>query len=156
MKAMTEDEIRQAFDVVDREGLTFPHLAEAQWGERDFLAWRHPSGGKAFLVVDLPERAVGLVLRFGASSNGAVCDLCCGVDRELGALLMLVETWAKPRTSHGLMICAGLDCGDSVRDKKWVYRMGETLPTGRRIERLQANLERFVREVSGVKAGFAS
>lgn len=151
MKAMTLDEVLAAFDPVDRPEVTEPQLHWVPWGELDYFAWRHPTEPKAFLVAQLPERSVGIVLKTSPVTRAGLCDLCYGIDRMGGTMMATAESWARPRTKHGVHMCASLDCSDSARGVKWVYRMGETIPVGRRVERLQENLEGFLRSVTGLR-----
>lgn len=149
MQSMTLSEVLAAFDPIDRADVTAPSLTGLIWDDLDFLGWRG-ANGKGFLVVPLAERTVGLVLRMSEGAHPGVCDLCLSIDRESGAGSILVQSWAKPRISYGIAICASLECSQAVRGYKAVYRMGETIPVGRRIERLQENVVRFARLISGL------
>jgi hypothetical protein len=150
MQPMTPEEILQAFDPADREQLALPDLSQVAWEDLDYFGWHDPGASRAYLVTHLPERPVGLVMKAYSSPRQGFCDLCFSVDKEAGARAVMVETWKNPRTNFGIMVCANLDCSASARDKKWVYRMEETISTGRRIERLQQNVDRFVRSVTGI------
>jgi hypothetical protein len=151
MRAMTSAEVLAAFDPVDRDSLSPPPpLAGIAWEERDFLAWRDASGHVAYVVVPLAERDVGLVLKLGQTRGAGQCDLCFGIDREGGATLALAETWDNPRRKVGLHVCASLACSDGVRGRIWISSMGEVMPPGKRIERLQRNLEAFARRVAAL------
>lgn len=150
MQPLAVQDVVNAFDPIDRPEVVLPMLAGVRWDDLDYLGWRHPSEGKAYMVVPLKERLVGLVFQISQTTRSGMCDLCLGVDRESGAASVLVHSWAKPRIAYGITICSNLDCSDSARGYKWVYRMGETISTGRRIERLQENVGRFARRVSGV------
>ncbi len=150
MKKLTLQDVLDAFDPIDRPAVSAPDLAWVAWDDRDYLGWRHPSESKAFLVTALPERNVGLVLRLGSGMRRGMCDLCCGVDRDVGSVMAMVDTWARPRTAYGLNICGNFECSEGARGLKFIYRMGETIGAGRRIERLQENLEAFVRSVTGL------
>ena len=153
MQALNTAEIIAAFDLIDRDGLVAPNLTGVPWGDHDYFAWKHPTDPKTFMVVPMPERVgavVGLVLKTYGPSRPGMCDLCFGVDRVHGSTLALAETWARPRTSLGIRICAGFDCSDGARGLKWISSMGETISAGRRIERLQENVTRFARCVTGI------
>ena len=152
MKPLSMTEIMAAFDPIDRPDVVEPQLGWVPWDDMDYLAWHHPKAPQVFMVVPLPERLVGLVFRQNAGARTGMCDLCHGIDRTDGATLATVESWTRPRTKYGLHVCRNFDCSDAARGHKWVYRMGETMSPGRRIERLQENLERFVRAVTGLKA----
>jgi hypothetical protein len=141
-----------AFDPIDRPEVAAPDMTWVPWDDLDYFGWRHPTEPKAYMVVPLPERCVGLVLRMNHAARTGMCDLCYGIDRLDGATMAMVQSWERPRTSHGIHLCVGLDCSEAARGLKWVYRMGETISVGRRIERLQENVERFARSVTGLKA----
>lgn len=150
MKAMSMDEILAAFDPIDRPDVVPPKLTWVAWDDLDYLSWQHPTDRKAYLVTQLPERSVGLVLRMPAGPHRGFCDLCFSIDRDHGTVLAMIDGWTRPRASIGLNICGNLDCSDAVRGMKYVYRMGETISVGRRVERLQENLDAFVRSVTGL------
>jgi len=151
MKPMSLESILAAFDPIDREGVAPPDLRGTNWTEIDFLAWKGPHDPtKGYMVVDLPERPVGLLLRLHPSGRPGLCDLCHSIDRSSGASLAVVESWATPRMSCGIHICGDLDCSAAVRGLKCVYQLGETTPVGRRIERLQEHVERFARCATGL------
>src|SRR5262249_2126753 len=142
-----------AFDPIDQPLVTLPAaLADAPWDDLDFLAWRVPGEARAFMVVPLPERPVGLVFRFAGGPRGGVCGLCHGIDREGRATVAVVDSGHRPRESLGVHVCAALDCSAGVRDLKFVYRLGETLPVGRRVERLQETVAAFARRVAGLES----
>lgn len=157
MKPLTMQEIFESFDPIDRGAVELPEcdLSRVPWAELEYFAWRHPSGHRAYLCASLPERDVGLVLRLhgGASRVSAgLCDLCVAIDRESGTTVAMVDSWSRPRSSYGLHICSDLDCSRAVRRLKPMDCMGETITTGQRSERLHANLERFLRAVTGLGA----
>lgn len=151
MKPMTPEQIALAFDPLDRELLIVPVLTDIVWDELDYFGWHDPGTGRAFLVTELPERTVGIAMKSHAAPHSGFCDLCFAVDKVSGARTVMAETWAKPRTSYGISVCANLDCSAGARGTKWVYQLEETISVGRRIERLQANLDRFVRAVTGIR-----
>lgn len=154
MQALNSAEIFSAFDLIDRDSLSLPPQIWVPWADFDYFAWKHPTEARTFMVVPLPERdgqAIGLVLKTYGSSRAGMCDLCYGVDRINGSILAMADTWQRPRTSIGARICAGFDCSDGARGLKWIYGMGETISTGRRIERLQENVARFARQVAGLQ-----
>lgn len=150
MQALTRDDVFAAFDPIDRQELVEPNLSGVIWEDLDCFAWKDPAATKAFMVVPLRERHVGLVFRLSTTVRSGFCDFCYGIDRESGAVSAMVSGWVKPRTSFGIMVCAGFDCSHGVRGLKYVYNMGETISAGRRIERLQENLAKFARRVKGL------
>ncbi len=150
MKPMTPEQVALAFDPLDREMLTVPSLAGVAWDELDYFGWHDPGTGRAYLVTELPERSVGIVMKSHAAPHQGFCDLCFAVDKISGARMVMAETWLRPRTSYGISVCANLDCSAGARGTKSVYQMEETISNGRRIERLQANVARFVRSVTGI------
>jgi hypothetical protein len=151
MQPLTPDAILDAFDAIDRPVVSLPDVTNATWSELDYLAWRHPTAAIAYMVVPLPERHVGMVLRLTETRRAAMCDLCYGYDREAGTMMAMVDNWERPRSAHGLCICSDFGCSEGVRGLKFMYRMGETIPVGRRIERLQAHLARFSRLITGLE-----
>lgn len=156
MRALGQTELLEAFDAIDRPQLSLPiggivPLGSLSWAEREYYSWFRADESTAFLVTALPERNVGLVLYPSSPVGRGMCDLCLGFDRQQGTRLFMAENWQRPRLKQGVHICADLNCSDTVRGGLWVYRMSETISVGRRIERLQERLERFVREVSGIQ-----
>lgn len=147
MRKLTLSEVVNAFDAIDRSQLIEPDLTHIDWEAHDYLAWRDPGSHKTFMVVSLPERNVGLVFRADASARPGMCDICFGVNRRSGATMATVDSWSNPRKSIGLHVCADFDCDAGARGLAPVDHMSETISTGRRIERLQMNLEKFVRSV---------
>lgn len=150
MQELTQAQIFEAFDAIDRPELSAPDLYSVPWSDLDYFAWAHPTERKQFLVVPLKERLVGLICRVNTAPHTGFCDFCFSVDRVFGTSTIMVDSWERPRSSLGLNVCSNFDCSDSVRGFKWVYRMGETIPAGRRIERLQENVSRFARRVTGL------
>jgi hypothetical protein len=148
---MSLQDVMNAFDPVDRADVEWPSLEGVAWESLEYFAWKDSSGHRAYVCVALPERDVGLVFRLhGAGRRGGLCDLCLGVERDSGTMAALVDGWQRPRWSFGLHVCANFDCSRGVRGQKYIDRMGETIPTGQAAERLQGNLEKFVRRVTGL------
>lgn len=146
MKKLNVSEAMAAFDPIDRADVVEPKVDGIDWESKDYFAWSHPSGHKTFIVVSLPERDVGLVLRADGAHSQGMCDICYGANPG-GTTLATVDSWSNPRKSMGIFICKQFECSEGVRGLYSVDQMRETIPIGRRIERLQMNLERFVRSV---------
>lgn len=150
MRPLSSEAVLAAFDAIDLPSVVTPDLTYAAWDDLDFLSWRHPDGGLAYVVIPLPERPVGLVIRLSHTRGRTMCDLCYGMDRDAGTMMVMVDNWARPRTAHGLCICSDFECSAGARGLKYMYRMGETITAGRRVERLQRNVELFARSITGL------
>ncbi len=152
MRPLSAEAVMAAFDAIDLPLVTKPDLTYVAWSELDYLVWQHPDGGLAYMVTTLPERPVGIVMRLSHTRGRTMCDLCYGVDRDAGTVMVMVDSWAKPRTAHGLCVCSDFECSAGARGLKYMYRMGETITVGRRVERLQQNVEAFARAITGLTA----
>jgi hypothetical protein len=150
MQEFSAERLINAFDPIDRDALEIPQLAGVEWGERDYFAWKDKGGHRTYLVTQLPERDVGIVFRTESSGRGGFCDLCMSADHRMGVVLATADSWEKPRRSHGIFVCANFDCSAAARGQRAADNFGETISRGRRIERLQLNLEGFVRSLTGL------
>jgi hypothetical protein len=154
MRPLSLTDILGSFDAIDLPLVAAPSLDGVAWDELEFLAWKDPTGHRAYVCVPLPERLVGLVFRLygGTRRAGGLCDLCLGVERENGTTAAMVDGWLEPRAAFGLHVCSHFDCSRTVRRQKPMDRMSETIAAGHAAERLQQNVERFVRRVTGLRS----
>ena len=156
MRPMNKEEVVEAFDPVDRKQLSLTALVKAIdetcWNDLDYFSWQDESGIKSFVVMQLPERTVGLVFRYnrGQTVRGGVCSLCLTTSDVYGTRSAMVDSWDRPRRSYGIHVCSHFDCSKAVREIRPAGFMMETLAVGHRVERLQQKLERFVRKVTNL------
>jgi hypothetical protein len=115
---------------------------------RDYLAWTHPAGGRAYVVFAVPEGSpTGIVFdtNGGGSSVPSMCDWCHfnGVGSQVGLLTARVNS--KKRV--GVHICSDLSCKQKLEDeanrsgisalplmKKLMERMGRFASEALRID----------------------
>ncbi|WP_204066309.1 FBP domain-containing protein [Planobispora siamensis] len=134
-------------------------FAELPWEDLDFLGWRDPGApGRAYLVAERGDRAVGVALRAVSGGGRAftarsMCSLCLTVRTGGGVALMTA-----PRTgeagrqgnSVGEYLCADLACSLYVRGRKRSAAEGdfeESLSRDEKIARIRGNLTAFLDKV---------
>ena len=161
MDPLTPAEIRAGFvncSKGEASRLTLPrHLDALDWSTLDFLGWRDPGApGAAYLVTPWRDRLVGLVLRVSterrASGRQNLCSLCTTVHSTTDVALMVApRAGAAGRQGNtvGSYLCADLACSAYARGLKRPTRVQpvETLTVDQRIQRVQDNLDAFVRRV---------
>ena len=126
MRHLTEDDIRGAFANANDDDLrllTLPlDFLLTDWDHLDFLAWRDPrTKGRGYLVGDLGNGPIGVVLRAadGTSRAGsALCNVCHTMQpadqvslfsaRKAGDAGLRGDT-------VGTYICVDLSCHENVR-----------------------------------------
>ena len=143
------EDIRQAFIPDDRTNWVDPKLSAIQWDDLDFLAWKHPKAGNYFACVEEGGRLFGFIfsMNTGTGNTGTNCDLCFASNDEVGVKAAMVETVDNPKKKIGIHVCSDLACSHRVRGLQRGVFLYETISTGRRIERLQQKMVRFVTKV---------
>jgi hypothetical protein len=128
-----------------------------RWEAMDFLGWVDPRAPQqAALVVPGERGPLGVRLRRNASGGGGrtrMCSLCCTVHPGSGVALMVANRAGKAGrdgNTVGVDVCADLRCSGYVRG--WaplpvVSLVEETTTVEQKVERLQRNLDAFVRRV---------
>ncbi len=147
MKVYTLEQIKASFLADDLEQWKAPDLTAVHWQEIDFLSWKHPQDGHYFACIESDEDLIGIVVRMnsGIGSGRNACALCGASNHAMGVKACFVETRNNPRKKIGTHICADLGCSARVRGQSAGLFSYETISTGRRIERLQERLQRFIR-----------
>ena len=129
MKPLTEPEIRASFVNSTKGEAKRMHvprdLAERPWDDLDFLGWRDPAApDRAYLVIELQDRLVGIALRRAAQSGRArkaMCAWCLTTHSGDGVSLMTARKAGKSGqlgNSVGAYVCADLECSLYLRGKK--------------------------------------
>lgn len=161
VEPLTADEIRATFvncSKGEAKRLPLPRtLGATRWGDLDFLGWRDPGApGSAYVVAPWRGESVGLVLRLvsdrRASGRKNLCSLCATVHSTLDVALMVApRPGAAGRAGNtvGAYLCTDLACSLYARRLKRPDRAQpeETLTVEQRIERVETNLDHFVRRV---------
>lgn len=161
MTPLSEAEIRASFvncSKGEAKRLRVPlGLAETDWDRLDFLGWRDPgSPGAAYVVTEWRGTLTGLVMRLStdrrATGRQNMCALCHTVHSTTDVALMVApRPGAAGRAGNtvGTYLCTDLACSLYARHLKKPDRVQpvETLSRDKRIERVQANLDTFVRRV---------
>lgn len=166
MLPVTEKTLRTSFVNASRKetsDITLPADFETiDWDALDFLGWRDPGApAAAHLVTEWRGKLTGLVMRLStdrrATGRQNMCALCSTVHSTTDVALMVApRPGASGRNGNtvGTYLCTDLACSLYARRLKQPDRVQpvETLSTEARIERLQANLDTFVRRVVGEAA----
>ncbi|MDT0117266.1 FBP domain-containing protein [Microbacterium sp. PRF11] len=126
MRALTEDEVRDAFVNAAPEELrvvALPHdFLLTDWDHLDFLAWRDPrTRGRGYLVTERDGEPTGVVLRAAegqSRARSAMCNLCHTMQPGDQVSLFTARK-AGAAGEHGdtvgTYICADMSCHETVR-----------------------------------------
>lgn len=154
MQSLTIDEIRDLFPG-SRPELKFPNrfYPEAvQWQELDFFGWEHPSKSHiVFFVIPYQGLHVGLIaekrrLAPAVRSQRVICGFCA-TQRQRGDIASYTFRPARNQSTT-LLLCRDLGCSGFVRGSDpGCVQPQETLGQAEKIDRLRANLERYVQEL---------
>lgn len=160
MQPLTVDEIRAAFvncSKGEAKRLPMPKgLDDVDWEQIDFLGHRDQGAPNApWLVAPWRGELVGLVLRVGGAARGGranMCELCTTTHYGSDIALMAAPRAGKAGrdgNTVGTYLCADLACSLYARGRLKPGRVQpeETLTTEAKVERLQGNLDTFVRRV---------
>ncbi|MGW4211088.1 FBP domain-containing protein [Lentzea sp. NPDC004789] len=159
MKPLTEPDIRASFVNSTKGEAKRMHvprdLAERPWDDLDFLGWRDPAApDRAYLVIELEGRAVGIALRRAAQTGHArktMCAWCLTTHSGDGVSLMTARKAGKSGqlgNSVGAYVCADLQCSLYLRGKK-------SAGPGSRFRESITQEEQAARIVTGVAAFLA-
>ncbi|MDT3399561.1 FBP domain-containing protein [Streptomyces sp. B1866] len=163
MEPLTEPAVRASFvncSKGEARRISVPRdLAARPWPDLDFLGWRDPGApDRGYLIAERGGRLVGVALRASqgihrSAAKTTVCSLCLTPHPGTGvALLAAPRTGAAGRQGNtvGTYLCADLACSLYIRGRKQTggeLRHAETLTLEEKIERLQANLGRFLAKI---------
>lgn len=161
MQPLEPSEIRSSFRNCSKDVATRLPLPVAPsttvWESLDYLGWSDPGApNAAYLVAPWRGETVGLVLRLStdgpATRRQNMCSLCTTVHSGTDvALMVAARPGAAGRNGNtvGTYLCRDLDCSLYARRRKKPARLqpAETLSEERRVERLQGNLDQFIRRV---------
>ncbi|SFS15579.1 FBP C-terminal treble-clef zinc-finger [Microbacterium sp. cf046] len=126
MRQLSEDDIRGAFANASDDELrllTFPpDLVLTDWDHLDFLAWRDQhSKGRGYLVAELGNRPIGVVLRSSEGSSRASSALCnvCHTMQPADQVSLFSARKAGDAglrgDTVGTYLCTDLSCHENVR-----------------------------------------
>jgi hypothetical protein len=159
VKPLTEPDIRASFVNSTKGEAKRMHvprdLAERPWDDLDFLGWRDPAApDRAYLVIELEGRVVGIALRRAAQTGHArktMCAWCLTTHSGDGVSLMTARKAGKSGqlgNSVGAYVCADLQCSLYLRGKK-------SAGPGSRFRESITQEEQAARIVTGVAAFLA-
>ncbi|MET8758414.1 FBP domain-containing protein [Lentzea sp. NPDC004782] len=159
MKPLTEHDIRASFVNSTKGEAKRMHvprdLAERPWDDLDFLGWRDPAApDRAYLVIELQGRVVGIALRRATQAGHArktMCAWCLTTHSGDGVSLMTARKAGKSGqlgNSVGAYVCADLQCSLYLRGKK-------SAGPGSRFRESITQEEQAARIVTGVAAFLA-
>ena len=152
MEPLTATQIEQSFSRKDRKRVVLPNLAGIEWGEIDFLSWRHRDGSKFFVVHNvLDEELHGLILTPSNFIGGTVrqCDWCETTNSGYKVSLFTATYVSNPNIKVSKSMCSDLDCSDYVRGKKFpsIATVTPRIGVENRIARLKENLDNYFLQI---------
>lgn len=107
-----EKAVLDSFRTRDRKHVELPDDLKFPVILRDYVAWRHPAGGRLYLVF-APEEGhpTGIVFDTNGGSGGQVPQMCtwCHSSAGAGSVAMLTAT-ASNRKRVGVLVCGDLSC----------------------------------------------
>jgi hypothetical protein len=165
MMAITEGDIRASFvncSKGEAKRLNLPRdLADLPWEDLDFLGWRDPGAPeRAYLITERGGRPLGIALR-AASGGGrgftarSMCSLCLTTRTGGGVALMTARRTGeagRQGNTVGQYVCGDLHCSLYLRGRKESVAgrdLEETLSLEEKVARLHANLDAFLRKITG-------
>ncbi|SER04787.1 FBP C-terminal treble-clef zinc-finger [Lentzea xinjiangensis] len=162
MKPLTEPQIRASFVNSTKGEAKRMHvprdLGDLPWDDLDFLGWRDPAApDRAYLVIDLGERLVGIALRRATQAGHArktMCAWCLTTHQGDGVSLMTARKAGKSGqqgNSVGAYVCADLACSLYLRGKKSAgpgSRFKEAISLDDQVARMVAGITAFLGRVN--------
>ena len=162
MKPLTEHDIRASFVNSTKGEAKRMHvpkdLAARPWDDLDFLGWRDPAApDRAYLVIELDGRLVGIALRRAAQAGRArktMCAWCLTTHSGDGVSLMTARKAGKSGqlgNSVGVYVCADLECSLYLRGKKSAgpgSRFKESITLDEQVERMANGVSAFLERVN--------
>ncbi len=144
----SEEALLSAFRPKDRKVVELTPEVKLPMFVRDYLAWRHPAGGRVYLVFSVPGGVpTGIVFDTNGGAGPSVphmCEWChCpGMGTHVGLLTATVNS--KKRV--GVHICSDLSCQQKLEDE--ANRSGRSvLPA---MAKLVERMGRFASEGLGI------
>jgi hypothetical protein len=158
MRPMTEQSIREAFVNATQEELRTVAVAHdfllTDWDHLDFLAWRDPrTRGRGYLVIEVDDDPVGIVLQAPDSTSrarSALCNLCHTMQPADQVSLFTARKAGDAGRSGdtvGTYICADLSCHENVRLAAPLAPNEVRASVDRRIDDTRRRTETFVERV---------
>jgi len=158
MRPMTEQGIREALVNATPDELRTVAVSHdfllTDWDHLDFLAWRDPrTRGRGYLVIEVDDDPVGIVLRAPDSTSrarSAMCNLCHTMQPADQVSLFTARKAGDAGRSGdtvGTYICADLSCHENVRLAAPLAPNEVRASVDRRIDGTRRRTETFVERV---------
>lgn len=164
MNPLTEKQLRACFVNASRREAaqaTLPDLDALRWDRLDYLGWRDRKAPlAAYVVVELDDEPVGVLLRSGDATKGrrrrAVCAWCEDVVETDDVSLYVARrggALGRRGDTIGTLICTEFRCSRNVRRTPTRAEAGSDLEAvreqvvERRVAGLRERSARFVAEV---------
>ena len=124
------------------------------WDHLDFFAWRDPrTRGRAYVVAEVDDKPIGIVLRAAEGSSlarAAMCNLCHTM-QPADQVSLFTARKAGSAGAHGdsvgTYICADLSCHETVRLAAPLAPSEIRASVDRRIDGARRRAEAFVERV---------
>lgn len=138
----SEADLVASFRPKDQRGLELEPGVQFPLTVEHYFAWRHPAGGKVFLVFATPG---GVPTGIAFDSNGAVdtpamCDWCHQTASGNGVGFLMATVNGRKRV--GVHLCVDLSCQQKIEEH--VNRLGMSLAPA--MKNLVARMGRFASE----------
>ncbi|MCD2170593.1 MULTISPECIES: FBP domain-containing protein [Microbacterium] len=158
MRALTEDEVRDAFVNAAPEELrvmSLPHdFVLTDWDHLDFLAWRDPrTRGRGYIVAEHEGEPAAIVLRAAdgqSRARSAMCNLCHTMQPGDQVSLFTARkagTAGEHGDTVGTYICADMSCHETVRLAAPLAPSEIRASVDRKIDGAKRRTEEFVARV---------
>jgi len=152
MNKLTKNEIVNSFSKKDIKKLKLPDLDNIDWENIDYLGWIHRSRHIGYIVYLLNKKLIGIFLNITKTKQDnkyKQCSLC--MTQHTGAGISLFTKADRNHNSKGNYICANLDCGLYLRNKKDILaiQMQENITKEQKLERYLKNLKQFINDILG-------
>ena len=147
-KLESEKALMDAFRTKDRQHVELTRELQLPMFVRHYVAWKHPAGGRLFLVFAVPGGVpTGIVFDSFKGEGPAVPHMChwCHTS-SLGADVAMLMAKVSGKKTIGVQVCADLSCAQKLEDE--ADRAGRSvLPA---MTALVARMGRFANEGLGI------
>jgi hypothetical protein len=149
MKKLTTKQIEDSFTKRVKD-LKIPDLAGINWETREFLAWFHNDGSKAYLCTYYKDTPLGIELaitKAGNSLHTKMCSLCHTLHAGNSISLFTYSVIRPQYRTFGDYFCTNLNCSGYVRGTNTHnVQMQEDFTSEDKVIRLEMNLEKFIEQ----------
>jgi hypothetical protein len=147
MPVITKDEIRKLLHRRDLKEIKFPKDFEnIEWDKIEFLAWKHPSGHRGYILENESGTPRIWVLECETKSTNSkpvMCSLCNTIRSGTGTRMFSYRPENNRNKIVGFHMCSDLGCVENVT-KINPDSMRETITPERKRERMVENLQNIV------------